>query len=292
MEATKPRSIVKQKPLAVRLLAGLARLLPSDDVRTAVYLRLVAPLRKALKQFVFGFYRIDHIYEVLRRARRSYKGEFSILEFGTAHGYAFTKMLYAARFLKMDRRVKVHGFDTFEGMPPAENEKDEDQISNDGWVEGQFAGGYEELDTYCRTRYANYELHQGNFNDSVTPAFLESLKQWKPVLIWIDCDYYSSTVTVMERVLPYIPNGCVIYFDDFELLNFGSRFTGEARFVAELNAGEFGDDVELILDPALSLDSKRVYRFFRFNSEVQYERVSPGLSADSVRKRGNDSPLP
>ena len=99
-------------------------------------------------------------------------------------------------------------------------------------------------------------------------------------------------VTVMERVLPYIPNGCVIYFDDFELLNFGSRFTGEARFVAELNAGKFGDDVELILDPALSLDSKRVYRFFRFNSEVQYERVSPGLSADSVRKRGNDSPLP
>ena len=100
------------------------------------------------------------------------------------------------------------------------------------------------------------------------------------------------SVTVRERVLPYIPNGCGIYFDDFELLNFGSRFTGEARFVAELNAGKFGDDVELILDPALSLDSKRVYRFFRFNSEVQYERVSPGLSADSVRKRGNDSPLP
>ena len=292
MESTQPSPIFKQKPLAVRLLGGLARLLPNDEVRTAVYLKLVVPVRKALKQFVFGFYRIDHIYEVLRRARRSYKGDFSVLEFGTAHGYAFTKMLYAARYLKMDGRVKVHAFDTFEGMPPAQNEKDEDQISADGWVEGQFAGEYEELDAYCRARYANYQLHRGYFEDSITPEFLESLKQWKPILIWIDCDYYSSTATVMERLLPYIPNGCVIYFDDYELLNFGSRFTGEARFVAELNAGKFGDDVELILDTALSMDSKRVYRFFRFKSEVQYERVSPGLSAGSVRKRSNDSPLP
>ena len=292
MESTQPSPIFKQKPVAVRLLAGLARLLPNDEVRTALYLRLVVPVRKALKQFVFGFYRIDHIYEVLRRARRTYKGEFSILEFGTAHGYAFTKMLYATRYLKMDGRVKVHAFDTFEGMPPAESEKDEDQISDDSWVEGQFAGHYAELDAYCRARYGNYELHRGYFEDSITPEFLESLKQSKPLLIWIDCDYYSSTVTVMERILPYIPNGCVIYFDDYELLNFGSRFTGEARFVAELNAGKFGDDVELILDTALSMDSKRVYRFFRFKSEVQYERVTPGLSADSVRTRGNDSPLP
>jgi len=284
--------IVKRKPMAVRLLAGLACLLPNDEIRTAVYLRLILPVRKALKQFVFGFYRIDHIYEVLRRARRSYKGEFSILEFGTAHGYAFTKMLYAARYLKMSERVKVCAFDTFEGMPPAQNEKDEDQISDDGWVEGQFAGDYEDLDNYCRTRYSNYELHRGYFEESITPEFLESLKQWKPILIWIDCDYYTSTVAALERLLPYIPNGCVIYFDDYELLNFGSRFTGEARFVAELNAGKFGDDVELILDTVLSMDSKRVYRFFRFKSPVQYERVSPGHSGDSVRKRGNDSPLP
>ena len=161
-----------------------------------------------------------------------------------------------------------------------------------GNAEENSTGQYEELDAYCRTRYSNYELHQGYFDDSITPTFLETLRESKPILIWIDCDYYSSTATVMERLLPYIPNGCVIYFDDYELLNFGSRFTGEARFVAELNAGKFGDDVELIPDRALSMDSNRVYRFFRFNSVVQYERASPGLSADSVRERGNDSPLP
>ena len=285
-------AVIKKKPLAVRLLAQAARCLPNDHARTVFYLRLLAPVRRALRQFIFGFYRIDHIYEVLRRVRRSYKGQFSILEFGTAHGYAFTKMLYATRYLKMDQRVMVHAFDTFEGMPPAEDEKDEDQIADDGWVEGQFAGQYEELDGYCRSRYVNYELHRGYFEDSITPEFLETLNTWKPVLVWIDCDYYSSTRTVMERLLPRLPNGCVIYFDDYELLNYGSRFTGEARFVAELNAGKYGDNVELIPDPALSLDSKRVYRFFRMNSDVQYERVSAGLSGDEVRRRGNDSPLP
>ena len=72
MEPTKLTSTVKQKPTTVRLLAGLASLLPNDEVRTAVYLRVVLPLRKVLKQFVLGFYRIDHIYEVLRRARTVY----------------------------------------------------------------------------------------------------------------------------------------------------------------------------------------------------------------------------
>ena len=156
----------------------------------------------------------------------------------------------------------------------------------------QFAGDYEELDEYCRGRYTNYRLHRGRFDETLTPGFLESMRIHKPLLVWIDCDYYSSTRAALEPLLPYLPNGCVIYFDDFELLNHGSRFTGEARFVHELNNGEFGDDVELILDKGLSLDTSRCYRFMRFESNVKYKLKSAGLSGNTARLRTNDSPLP
>lgn len=283
---------LSKKPLAVRIASFLAKLIPGDYLKTKFYFTLIAKPREILRQFISSFYRIDHIYEVLRFARDNFEGRFSILEFGSANGYAFTKMLYATKYLGMADRVTCHAFDTFEGMPQAEDAKDEDQISGDGWVEGQFAGQYEQLDDYCRGRYSNYRLHKGFFEESLTPEFLTTLTTHKPVLVWIDCDYYSSTRAVFERLLPYIPNGCVIYFDDYELLNFGSRFTGEARFVHEVNSGLFGDDLELVLDKKMSLDTSRCYRFMRFESRVQYQRKSAGLSGDHIRLRTNDSPLP
>ena len=50
---------------------------------------------------------MDHIYAVLREFRNSYRGNASILEFGTSDGYAFTKMLYATNYLGLTDRVAV-----------------------------------------------------------------------------------------------------------------------------------------------------------------------------------------
>ena len=44
---------------------------------------------------------------------------------------------------------------------------------------------------------------------------------------------------------------------------YGSRFTGEARLVHEINQGLFGEGIELVPNPFLSLFSRRIYRFFR-----------------------------
>jgi hypothetical protein len=94
----------------------------------------------------------------------------------------------------------------------------------------------------------------------------------------------------MERLIPYLPTGCVVYFDEFEF-NYGSRFTGEARVVHELNSGCYGNDIELVLDSKLSLDSRRVYRFVRFKGGPHYQLVKePDI--DYGRSPTNDSPLP
>ncbi|HVR76678.1 MAG TPA: class I SAM-dependent methyltransferase [Planctomycetota bacterium] len=209
---------------------------------------------------------------------------------GTAAGYAFTKMLYATRYLGMESRVQVHAFDSFEGLPPPEEGPDSGLTTVD-WAQGQFKGDYDDLRRYCDERYRNHRINKGYFEETLTEERLQVFREYQPLLVWIDCDYYSSTKTVFDRILPYLPNGCVIYFDDYEF-NYGSRLTCEARFVHEFNHGLYGMDKELVLDRELSLDSRRVYRLVAENA-TRYSFVDgkrqPSMTA---RRRGNDSPLP
>ncbi|HEX5419716.1 MAG TPA: class I SAM-dependent methyltransferase [Gammaproteobacteria bacterium] len=229
---------------------------------------------------------------MLREFKSRYAGRFSILEFGTSDGYSFTKILYAARYLGMQDRVTCHAFDTFVGMPAPQGDQDRDLVGGDTWVEGQFAGRYDDLERYCASRYENYRLHKGLFQDTLTPALLASLRESPPILIWVDCDFYSSARSALQTLVACIPNGCVIYFDEYEQLNFGSRFTGEAKLVHEINHGLFGDDVELVPDTELSMNTKRIYRFIRYRSDVQYTSVARENGQNMVRYRSNDSPLP
>ncbi|MGH8210385.1 MAG: hypothetical protein ACREU6_12505, partial [Steroidobacteraceae bacterium] len=148
------------------------------------------------------------------------------------------------------------------------------------------------LNSYCSQRYSNYVIHRGYFADSIDPPFLRSLEEYPPVLIWIDCDYYSSARTVLERLVDFMPNGCVIYFDELDNINFGSRLTGEARLVAEINAGLLGPNLELVPDLRLSLQSGRIYRFFRLPANRMLLHPEAENAADQVRHRSDGSPLP
>jgi hypothetical protein len=103
---------------------------------------------------------------------------------------------------------------------------------------------------------------------------------------------YSPARAALERLMPHLPSGCVIYFDEYEF-NFGSRFTGEARLVHEINQGVFGDGLELVLDGDLSWDLRRCYRFVNRDAPYVFERKEDLRRVTAWRKRsGNDSPLP
>lgn len=202
---------------------------------------------------------------------------------GTASGYSFAKMLYATRYLGMESDVTLHAFDSFEGLGPAEDLEDKGLTQSD-WKEGQYKGDVATMKKYCEEKgYKNYRIHQGYFEHSMTEDVVAIFKSQTPILVWVDCDYYKSAKTAFERLLPVLPSGCVIYFDEFDF-NFGSRFTGEARLVHEVNQGKFGDDLELLLDTQLSLDSRRVYRFIRYGEGImQYERLpSQGWVGEST----------
>src|SRR4051794_41912541 len=86
----------------IRLLALLARLVPGDHLRTFVYLNLIEAPRRLLRQALTTFYRMEHIYAVLREFSRDYRGRFSVLVFGTSVGYSFTQILVGTRYLVHD----------------------------------------------------------------------------------------------------------------------------------------------------------------------------------------------
>ena len=276
----------------LKVLRVIGVMLPTDGLRTWVYLNLIDAPRRFLRLALLQFYRYDHVYAVIREFKRLYGGRFSILEFGTSDGYSFTKILYATHYLKMEDRITVHAFDSFEGLPPAAGASDIDVVNESTWVAGEYKGRYESLDRYCRSRFHNYRIHKGYFEHSLTPEVLAELQRDLPMLVWMDCDYYSSARTVWERVASYLPNGCVIYFDDLEAFNFGSRFTGEARLVHEINTGVFGQGVELVPDTQLSLTTRSIYRFLRFPDGIRYPSIGPSHSSEQVHRRGNNSPLP
>jgi hypothetical protein len=286
-----PTYPVNRSPL-IRFLRMFTRILPGDYAKTYFYLNVVDRPRRMLRNALFHFYRYDHVYAVLKEVRAQYRGDFSILEFGTSAGYSFVKLLFAVKYLRMADRVTVHGFDSFQGMPASNDPKDTDVIVGDSWVAGQFRGDYDRLQEWCARRYTNFQLHRGYFDVTLTDAVLKSLSSQLPILVWIDCDYYSSARIVFEKLIPHLPPGCVVYFDEYNTFNFGSRFTGEARLVYEINHGHFGDNIELILDTELSLNSNRLYRFVRLGPGPRYEPLSTQNSANMVRYPTNGSPLP
>lgn len=274
---------------ALRLLN---RCLPGERLKTSFYLALISKPRKLLRRAVTTFYRFDHVYDVISEFRDDFEGPFSILEFGTAQGYAFNKILYATRHLGVEDRVVVHGFDSFTGLRGVTDIEDRGFCGND-WIEGSYRASEDVLRRHCEAQgYRNFRLHAGDFADTITESLIDELRRDRPILVWVDCDLYRSSRIVLERLLPALPTGCVIYFDDIDF-NYFSRFTGQARLVHEINHGAFGPDVELVPDVELSWDSARVFRFVRFGERaISYTRRDRRTAPVSARPIGDGSPLP
>jgi hypothetical protein len=200
--------LVRQRSSLVRALHVLARLIPGDYARTFIYLNLVMRVRKAVYLALNSFYRMDHVYEVLNEFKHNYHGKFSVLEFGVADGYSFTKKLYAIKYLNMEDRVLALGFDTFTGMPERQGISDENVVSGDNWEKGDFCGNYSELLNYCvRKKYHNFKLIKGLFSDTVNEEIVNLIREYRPILIWIDSDYYSSARDALVPLLQYLPSG-------------------------------------------------------------------------------------
>ena len=162
-------------------------------------------------------------------------------EFGLFKGVSFSRCHRTLRTLARDLGlagvkelgVRMYGFDSFEGMPePGESD------ARIGWGRGAMACGREQfqqiMDAESVPREV-YELVEGFFENSLTPELRARLQDHKPSLVMMDCDFYSSTKTVLDWLRPLLRDGTFFMFDD--IWGFmGHPDFGELRAIREFNA--------------------------------------------------------
>jgi hypothetical protein len=117
-----------------------------------------------------------------------------ILEFGVFSGNTIN---YISETLQSS---VVDGFDSFEGLP---------EFWRDGFDKGVFA-----IDGLPSVN-SNVRLHKGWFDDTL-PAFLRNgCADQKIAYLHVDCDLYSSTVTIFKLLRERIVSGTIIVFDEY-----------------------------------------------------------------------------
>ena len=117
-----------------------------------------------------------------------------ILEFGVATGRTLNQ------FAKWLPNKFVFGFDGFEGLP-------------EDWT-SRMRRGFFARDKLPRVR-SNCQLVVGWF-DQTLPGFKQNrIKNGPVALLHVDCDLYSSTVTILENLKDNIVPGTVIVFDEY-----------------------------------------------------------------------------
>lgn len=136
---------------------------------------------------------IDTNYELLRRVIKDHQPEGWAAEFGVYSGFSLGIIA---------QHMPVIGFDSFKGLP-------------EDWREGFGAGAFTRQGELKKgipldVTGPNRMVIPGWFEDTVPDFPFPSLG-----LVHVDCDLYSSTVTVLDAVRPFLMFGSLIIFDEF-----------------------------------------------------------------------------
>jgi len=167
-----------------------------------------------------------------------------MLECGVADGASL-------RYVAKTTTRKLHGFDSFEGLPE------------------HWAGTFERKGKFGRGGVlpevpANVALHKGWF-DQTLPAFLAAYPQHEIAFLHVDCDIYSSTATVFRELAPRLQNGTVIVFDEY--FNYPNWQRHEWRAFQEFIR-----------------DSGFLYRYLGFAQKNGHVAVRLGEKSDEARR--------
>jgi hypothetical protein len=117
------------------------------------------------------------------------------LEFGVWKGET---TLYWSKLLS-NPESKLHGFDSFEGLPEDWNQK---------YPKGSFStsGAIPVIDD------SRVQFFKGWFDESL-PAY--KIPEHEVLVLNLDADLYSSTIFVLNHLSPWIVPGTYLYFDEF-----------------------------------------------------------------------------
>ncbi|MBI4419809.1 MAG: class I SAM-dependent methyltransferase [Gemmatimonadetes bacterium] len=146
----------------------------------------------------------------------------SIVECGVFKGFGLMSWAKLSAMLEPENLTRrIYGFDTFSGFPAvSENDVNGVEPPQPG---GLFADAYEELEAliaeYDKDRFLGHidkvHLIRGDVLQTM-PAFLETHRHLVVSLLFLDVDLYEPTKRAIELLLPRMPRGAVIAFDELD----------------------------------------------------------------------------
>lgn len=168
--------------------------------------------RQHLKRFLA-------MYELFKRVL-PVKG--SVVECGVFRGFGLMSWAKLSTILEPENLTRrIYGFDTFAGFPSV-SERDQSAFANSK-IGDLGASSYDELKMllaqYDRDRFLGHipkvELIKGSIEQTV-PAFVESHPHLVVSLLFIDCDLFEPTKAALESLVPRMPKGAILAFDELD----------------------------------------------------------------------------
>lgn len=150
------------------------------------------------------------------------------VEFGSYGGNSLSLAYEAIKLIGSSRHLWA--FDSFGGLPDITDPRDERWRSD--WDINQ--GGVENFHADCQKLGVPREAYtavEGYFSDTLPPLGAEGDPS-DIALCYVDCNMYTSTVTVFEFLAPRLKHGMIVAFDDYYLWS-DSEVSGERSALDE-----------------------------------------------------------
>lgn len=148
------------------------------------------------------------------------------LEFGVFNGTSLASMYLACQELGVSASTtRFFGFDAFEGLPP-------DAEKGDGgvWKGGFYKCSFEQMEGCIQKRGVDpkdINWVKGWYNDTLNAALVEKYNLADLGIIFVDCDTYGSSKTVLDFVAPLIKKSAIVCLDDWKINDLDIKGMGE-----------------------------------------------------------------
>lgn len=147
------------------------------------------------------------------------------LEFGIFNGSSLSSMYLAAEELNV--KMKFYGFDAFQGLPEGA-EKEDDGV----WKKGSYSCSYSKMKECLRKRKIdpdNITFVNGWYEDTLNGETKKRIGLNKIGIVFIDCDTYSSSKSVLDFIGPMLKEEAILCFDDWKLNDLDVKGMGEYK---------------------------------------------------------------
>lgn len=156
-----------------------------------------------------------------------------IIELGVYKGNSLLWLAHLSVILEpyaINRRII--GFDTFEGFASINKDYDPTDISDKNFSDTSYDLIQQALNNIDALRPVNrvkrFELVKGDIVYTV-PEFVKDNPWMTCAMLILDTDLYEPTLVGLEKIVPLMPKGSIIVFDEYNYQN----FPGETKAIKE-----------------------------------------------------------